>query len=124
MIVKDPLKELASMLGYSKTHCLVIEKILENNTPVDVYYIQEKIGMSRSLVSKVLRDLWENGILDRIRYNHRLLYRLNENFLTYMYDSFMKNIKKNIDEINYRYGEKMKEQVEKIRKHLIKYWEE
>ncbi len=124
MNVKYPLRELAEMLGYSKTHCLVIEKILERKDPVDVYYIQNSLGMSRSLISKVLKDLSDVGILERIRQRHKFFYRLNENFLIYMYDSFMKNLKRNIEELNYRYGGMMKNQADKIRKHLNKYWEE
>ncbi len=117
-MIKQNWRNIAHMLGYSTTHCLVIEKFMEDKGPMDVYQIQKKLGMSRSLLSKVLKDLSERGILERIRSRHRFLYILNENFLYNMYESFVSQLRRNMDELK---DGNIARQMEKIREHLNKF---
>ncbi|MCI4435083.1 MAG: hypothetical protein JHC29_06430 [Thermoplasmata archaeon] len=114
-MIKQNWKNIAHMLGYSDTHCIVIENIMENKEPVDVYMLHKRIGLSRSLISKITKELSEKGILERIRFRHRFVYRLNGNFLYCMYESFIRQLKRNIDEME---DGGLEKQLKRIRDHL------
>lgn len=111
-------RKIARLLGYSNTHCMVIEKIMESTNFVDVYDIQEKLGMSRSLISKVLKELAENGIIEKKRYRHRFVYRVNEDFLYCMYESFIRQLRMSLDQIG---DSGIGKQIERIREHISKF---
>ncbi|MFP3318401.1 MAG: helix-turn-helix domain-containing protein [Thermoplasmata archaeon] len=88
------IKKLMKSLGLNESTCMVYAILAVSDKPMTVGEIAEKTGYSIPMVYKCIKELVENNLIEKIKFNSTNVYSANINFI----DVFEKRRKRLMDE--------------------------
>jgi len=88
------IKKLMKSLGLNESTCMVYAILAVSDKPMTVGEIAEKTGYSIPMVYKCIKELVENNLIEKIKFNSTNVYSANINFI----DVFEKRRKRLMEE--------------------------